>query len=143
MRIRPWVERVVSTWQETHSSRLEVRSQLDDITVQADPTAIQVILKNLLENSIRHSRKSKVVVTLATESQSGRVALRFQDDGEGFEGTAESLGQIFQKGRNSQGAGVGLYLVRVLMERMGGRAQFGGSPGFQAQLWFKEGQLDA
>ncbi len=40
---------------------------------------------------------------------------------------------------NSRGTGVGLYLVRVLMDRMGGSVEFGNAPGggFAVTLHFR------
>ena len=48
----------------------------------------------------------------------------FTDAGQGFAGDAGRLGSLFYRGQRSQGAGVGLYLIRMLMQRMGGRAEF-------------------
>ena len=49
------------------------------------------------------------------------------------------LGRLFGRGPASSGAGVGLYLVRRLMQRMGGRARFDTAPGegFRAELCFR------
>jgi signal transduction histidine kinase len=46
---------------------------------------------------------------------------------------------LFQRGSSSRGTGMGLYLVRVLMERMGGSVKFAQAPGggFEARLSFK------
>lgn len=139
--IRPWIDRTLASWKETYGSRLSVQCDVPETLVaSADASALQVILKNLLENSIRHSKKNPVQVLLNAEKRNGAVALHFQDNGEGFTGDTSKLGRLFEKGPNSQGAGVGLYLVRVLMQRMGGRADFDGAHGFHASLWFKEGQ---
>jgi signal transduction histidine kinase len=67
------------------------------------------------------------------------VELRFRDDGRGFPGDAAKLGRMFQRGGSSSGTGVGLYLVRVLMERMGGSVEFARAEtgGFEARLYFR------
>jgi signal transduction histidine kinase len=67
------------------------------------------------------------------------VEVRFRDDGRGFEGDPSKLGRLFQRGSSSRGTGVGLYLVRVLMERMGGKVEFAAAPegGFAATLRFQ------
>ena len=67
------------------------------------------------------------------------MELRYQDNGRGFTGSPERLGRLFQRGGNSSGTGVGLYLVRVLMERMGGRVEFAHAEGggFEARLRFQ------
>ncbi len=142
LRIKPWMERVLDTWRETYGDRLEVVSELEDLVVEADSSAIQVILRNLLENSIRHSRKDQVQVRVRSRREGAQVAVTFRDDGSRFEGDPTQLGRIFEKGVESQGAGVGLYLVRTLMERMGGRAAFQGTDGFEVTLWFQAAEVE-
>ena len=51
---------------------------------------------------------------------------------------AQRLGRLFGRGAESGGSRRGLYLVRALMQRMGGRVEFDSAPGegFRAELWF-------
>jgi signal transduction histidine kinase len=48
---------------------------------------------------------------------------------------------MFLRGGESRGTGVGLYLVRVLMERMGGHVEFAHAAGggFAVTLHFRTG----
>jgi signal transduction histidine kinase len=64
---------------------------------------------------------------VAVRSPQG-VDLRYRDDGRGYQGDPSRLGQMFARGVESRGTGVGLYLVRVLMERMGGSVEFANAP---------------
>lgn len=66
------------------------------------------------------------------------MLLEYRDDGAGTAVRAQQLGRLFGRGAASGGSGVGLYLVRALMERMGGRAEFHSAPGqgFGAELRF-------
>jgi signal transduction histidine kinase len=133
--LKPWVERFLRA---QPTPNLEVRAEVAaDLAVEADPASLQIILRNLLENSIRHSRRSPVRVELQAQARGSAVEIRVRDDGEGFGGDTRKIGQLFEKGPASHGAGVGLYLVDVLMERMGGRATFAGGPGFEVVLSFR------
>ncbi len=144
LRIKPWIERTLKAWTETHAQRLRIESEIDDFTIEADSTAVQVILKNLLENSLRHLKQDRISVSLKTRKTPEGVKIFFRDNGDGFTGDPRNLGKIFYKGPSSSGAGVGLYLVRVLMERMGGKAEFkvdpieNGFTGFHVSLLFRE-----
>jgi signal transduction histidine kinase len=140
LRLKPWVERLAASWRETQGARLEIRTEIGEETVIADTSAFQVILRNLLENSIRHGKRERVEVTLRAEARDQGVLLRYQDNGEGFAGDPARLGGLFERGAASQGAGVGLYLVKMLMERMGGHSRFRSPPGFEAELWFPGGR---
>jgi signal transduction histidine kinase len=97
-----------------------------------------MILRNLVENSVRHARVNPVDVRLTAAARGAQLVLEYQDNGQGVDAGARRLGRLFGRGPNSSGAGVGLYLVRRLMQRMGGRAKFNTAPGegFRAELWF-------
>lgn len=140
LRLRPMIERWQEYWLQMYLDRIELSARIEDLAVQADPVAVQVILKNLMENSVKHGRKApsreKVRIEMSAVAAGDEVVLRYGDDGDGYAGDPRALGKIFQKGEGSQGAGVGLYLVRVLMERMGGSAEFGGGKGFAVTLRF-------
>lgn len=146
--LRGPIERAVEQWSESNpqSLRVQLSGITDDPWVQGDAAAIHVIVKNLLENSMRHSGLETVDVKIKIDppgGSNGHVTLVYEDNGRGFGGTPKDqkrLGELFYRGPRSQGAGVGLYLVRTLMRRMGGNAEFG-SPetqgqGFRARLVF-------
>jgi two-component system, OmpR family, sensor kinase len=97
-----------------------------------------MILRNLVENSVRHARVSPVEVRLMAAARGSRLVLEVQDNGQGVLAGTGRLGRLFGRGPASSGAGVGLYLVRRLMQRMGGSAKFDTAPGrgFRTELWF-------
>ena len=108
--------------------------------VQADAGALQMILRNLIENSVRHAHVMPVSVRLTAAQRDGRVVLEYQDNGRGRgRGFGRGSGDLFGRGADSSGAGVGLYLVRRLMQRMGGRVRFDTAPGegFRCELLFR------
>jgi signal transduction histidine kinase len=79
-----------------------------------------------------------VQVRISARRDGERVLLEYRDDGAGTAVQGRELGRLFGRGAGSGGSGVGLYLVRALMERMGGRADFSSAPGagFRAELRF-------
>jgi two-component system OmpR family sensor kinase len=139
--VRAWLERLAQSWGESYGERVRFDiSQVEDVSIEADPAALRVILRNLVENSLRHSKRENVAVQIRTAMQNGSVVLVFQDNGHGYSGNPRELGQIFHRGPESQGAGVGLYLVQVLMRKMKGWTQFEGrSSGFEVSLGFPAG----
>ncbi|MGK5082257.1 HAMP domain-containing sensor histidine kinase [Bdellovibrionota bacterium FG-1] len=137
MELKPWLERLVSNWKEAYGERVHFETSFEDISAEADATALQVVMKNLLENSIRHSKKAELSVRLTARSQEGQICITFRDNGAGFHGETRKLGKIFQKGAGSHGAGVGLYLMKVLVGQMGGRVVFNPDPGFETTVWLK------
>jgi signal transduction histidine kinase len=143
LNLRSVVGQCLRQWRAPLTPVVVLRNEVADAAILADPAAVQIILRNLLENSARHAQRERVTVTLANSTAANRIILTVTDDGTAGVGLPRRLGQLFEKGPASKGAGVGLYLVRSLMRRMGGRAEFGpassvpGAPGFRVQLHFR------
>jgi signal transduction histidine kinase len=141
--LQPWLAHSIRDIAAAHGDRLNLRAHLDASLppVQADAAALQLILRNLVENSVRHSRVTPVNVRLTASRQGRFVSLEYQDNGHGVAADSGRLGRLFNRGADSHGAGVGLYLVRRLMQRMHGRARFDTAPGegFRCELWFRVG----
>jgi signal transduction histidine kinase len=134
-----WLQRALPDIAAAHGARVDVRAHVEpDLPpVQADAAALQLILRNLVENSVRHSQIDPVSVRLTASRRPQFVVLEYQDNGRGVAAGTGPLGRLFGRGSASHGAGVGLYLVRRLMQRMGGRAAFDTAPGegFHCELW--------
>ncbi|MEN9704985.1 MAG: hypothetical protein RLZZ393_864 [Pseudomonadota bacterium] len=141
IRLDPWLNRVMGSIVATEgdAARLEISVEPSLPAVRGDTSAVQMILRNLVENSVRHGDVECVRVELSARRAPGGVELRYRDDGRGFTGEPARLGRMFQRGASSSGTGVGLYLVRVLMERMGGSVEFAHAEGggFEARLRFR------
>jgi signal transduction histidine kinase len=93
-----------------------------DSTVEADARALDSVLKNLTQNSVVHGRASKVQIDITREGNWTR--LRLTDDGRGFKGERGRLGKMFERHSTTSGSGLGLYLARHLLKRMGGDLLF-------------------
>lgn len=94
--------------------------------VEADPLALEQVLRNLLENAARHSRAGARVEVTA-EAAEREVVVSVLDGGPGLD--AEDLERVFEPFYRSQaairagipGAGLGLAVCRRLVELQGGR----------------------
>ncbi len=139
--LRGWLEHCVARCIEAHGDALQVHIDVAPglPAILADAGAVQMILRNLLENTVRHSGVRPATVHIVARAGEGGVVIEYRDDGRGVQGDVRELGTLFGRGGDSRGTGVGLYLVRALMRRMGGRVLFrsgeaGG--GFQVLLQF-------
>jgi signal transduction histidine kinase len=82
----------------------------------ADPSLLGIVMGNLIRNSFNYTERGSVHITLE------QGALRVRDTGLGIPRAA--LAQVFdrlQKGAHSQGAGIGLSLVKKICDRHGWR----------------------
>lgn len=97
-----------------------------DLQVLADPQGLDQILRNLLENALRHSGEGGHIRVTAEEGDSGFVRVAVSDVGEGI--PSASLPRIFERffrsdsarARDVGGTGLGLAIVRHLVGAMGG-----------------------
>jgi two-component system, OmpR family, phosphate regulon sensor histidine kinase PhoR len=133
--LRPHVER------ERFALDLDIANPLPNVQFESD--ALRQILFNLIDNALKYSRDAtdrRITVRLETKAQ-GRVLLTVRDRGPGVQ--EQHLGAIFQPffraerelTRKTQGAGIGLSLVRGLVERMGGSVRGANAdPGFEIRV---------
>lgn len=86
-----------------------------------DPSRVQQILTNLLDNAVKHAR-GEVLVEVASEN--GEAVIRVSDEGEGI--PAEDFERIFNRfyrvdrSRSVPGAGLGLAIAKHLVALHGG-----------------------
>lgn len=111
--------------------------------VRADPDRLVQVVTNLLSNAIKFSpRGGKVVV--ATARRNDVVGISVQDHGHGI--PDEFKPRVFEKfaqtdasdTRQKGGSGLGLSIVKTIVERLGGTVVFHDAPGggtiFQVEL---------
>jgi signal transduction histidine kinase len=106
------------------SMRLDVASPAE---VRGDASELSVVFRNLLENAVKYSPDPVDVRVRVEQSGSDRVEVDIRDRGIGI--PPAELRKIFQRfyraGRDVQrtasGLGLGLFIVRNLVRRQGGR----------------------
>jgi signal transduction histidine kinase len=112
-----------------------------DVRVQADEFALELIFKNLFENTRIHSKDKSVRMSISTGDS---ITVRYDDESAGFEGDFKKLSQLFYKHNSARGSGIGLYLVNQLMTLMDGKLRFflGENYGLLFELQFNKGGQD-
>ena len=134
----------VRTWRPTVQRPVQIENLAGHLGVLASPAGLQTILRNLLENSVRHAEANLLVVRIQTDTAGDRVQLTVSDNGTPRSSPPRKLGALFARGDTSRGAGVGLYLTAQLMRRMGGEARFQPGPtGFETRLLFRSEDVHA
>lgn len=124
---------------EETGGRVE-RGPLPDVV--ADPAQLRQLLQNLIANALKFRREgvAPVVSIGGATRPDGRVALEVRDNGIGFEEKhADRIFVVFQRlhGRGEyEGSGIGLAIVRKIVERHGGSIEARGRPGEGAAFLF-------
>jgi len=125
------VARVIAGFEERAAKdRIAVSADIErGLQVMADPLALDVILRNLLENALAAVAPvgGGSIAFTGRRTAGGEVELAVRDSGVGFRsGDAARLFQRFTRlhsggGGSRFGTGLGLYIVRRLMQLSGGR----------------------
>jgi PAS domain S-box-containing protein len=121
------VEAVRALFKTTHRE-LTVTLPPDPVYLDADPTRLAQVVGNLLNNAFKFTDKGGHV-WLTVEKQGDQVAVRVRDDGIGI--AAEQLPRLFEMftqvdaslERSRDGLGIGLTLVKTLVEMHGGTVE--------------------
>jgi PAS domain S-box-containing protein len=93
---------------------------IPDLQVLADDL-LESVFRNLLQNAIVHNDQELPEVTIATIENVDSVAVEIRDNGPGI--PEERKAEIFEEGNrglDSEGTGLGLYLVETLVDRYEG-----------------------
>ena len=127
---------------ERRSHKLQIKPLPDLPDICADPKLLRRVISNLIENSIKYTADGGLIV-ISAEVENNYVAIRVTDNGRGipeedlpvlfdkfhrgrpaphtFAGTLATVDEDLLDDADVSGVGLGLYLARDVMERMGGR----------------------
>ncbi|MFH9431779.1 ATP-binding protein [Streptomyces sp. NPDC017615] len=107
----------------------------------ADPDKVDQVLSNLLENAVRHGAGTVTIdVRPAPSPREGEetgTSITVSDEGPGI--PEESMNRVFTRfwrGSKRGGTGLGLYIVKGIVEAHGGTITVGRAPGGGAQFRF-------
>ena len=128
---------------EPESQNRVVRWHVDDLpSVAADQLMLRQILENLLGNALKFTRtraEAEIFIRSRREPD-GNIAIYVRDNGVGFDMQYSSkLFQVFQRLHHEdefEGTGIGLAIVRRMVERHGGRVWAEGALDQGATFYF-------
>ena len=111
-----------------HKVELVVEGEVQGARMRADPRRLGQILDHLLDNAAR-STPAGGAVTLAADGSAGEVRIRVSDTGRGI--PYHQQAHVFDRfvGRERGGPGLGLALVKALVELHGGWIELQSEPG--------------
>lgn len=107
--------------------------------VWADPDKVDQVLGNLLENAVRHGEGTVTIEVAPAPAKSDEkgTAVTVSDEGPGI--PEESMARVFTRfwrGSKRGGTGLGLYIVKGIVEAHGGTITVGRGPGGGAEFRF-------
>ena len=125
---------------------LELDIDLDEVELTSDAELLDIVWNNLISNAVKFS-KPDGLLRVALRREDGQAVVQIQDSGCGMD--AETQAHIFEKfyqgdaSRSAQGNGLGLALVKRVLDITGGRITVESAPGegalFTVRLPFQNG----
>ena len=125
--VRATVTRTIELVEILASSRgVTVENAIpDDLSVLADPRALEQICTNLVDNAIKYAQADGTV-EVASRDEGEMIRIEVRDDGAGI--PEKHRARVFERfyradssrSRDAGGTGLGLSIVKHLVERMGG-----------------------
>ncbi len=108
----------------TKDVQIIVKVNPENLTILADRIHLQHVLCNLIENSIKYSGESVIIVLEAVEKNE-RIRISVEDNGNGI--PQASLSRLFERfyrvptgdRHDVKGYGLGLYYVKTMVEKHG------------------------
>jgi two-component system phosphate regulon sensor histidine kinase PhoR len=127
--LKPLVEQFVETIaMQGKVERNEVFTlDLEPLVIRDRKIVVDLILSNLIENSLKYAGEPPRVEIQLTKAYRNRVMLRISNNGAGVpRHERKKIFQIFYRGgseleRRRKGTGLGLYIVHTLVRKIGGR----------------------
>lgn len=127
------------------NEQIEIEADTKEVTgwASVDPEQLQRIFDNLLENSRKYSGVSSLKIMITLTKKEREFDICFSDNGKGV--AEEKMPFIFDEfyrgdeSRNKkEGNGLGLYIVKYLIELMGGRVRAENAGGLAIHMELKE-----
>ncbi len=113
-----------------HLPQEAVRLEMDPaVAVRGDAAELTLVFRNLLVNAVKYSDDPVQVRVAVAENGDGRVRVEISDRGIGIpQGELRKIFQRFYRAgrdvqRTAAGLGLGLFIVRNLVRRQGGRVE--------------------
>jgi PAS domain S-box-containing protein len=132
-RVRKIIAGRVACGESEDKFRVEVTGELPETWLDVDK--IDQILGNLIENAVRHG--GGTVTTVVEPQDDDAIVVKVRDQGEGIAPeVAPRVFRQFWRGKRRGGTGLGLYIVKGLVEAHGGTISVQPAPGGGAEFRF-------
>ena len=104
--------------------KIGIEINLDDAIVKGDSKWLEFIVQQIIGNSLKYTLEKSGLIRVYSQRQKHSLTLCIEDNGVGI--SAEDLPRVFDKGytgslgrMNKQATGIGLYLCKMLCEKLG------------------------
>ena len=114
----------------------------NNIQIKSDKDKIAEVVYNLVENAVKYGQEKQIITVRASKMDKNRIKIEVIDQGEGI--SKEMKEKIFVKfgqlenylKRTQEGIGLGLYICKVVVKKLGGQIKAKNTPEQGANFYF-------
>lgn len=127
------VDSIYMTHQMLISEQLEFIKELDAVQVEVmvDKGRLTQVITNFLNNASKFTKTGYIKLGYRYLSESDRVTIYVEDTGRGIELSEQKMifSRFYKQDEFSQGAGLGLSICQVIVEKLRGKIELWSEPG--------------
>jgi signal transduction histidine kinase len=124
--LRAMIDEIIQSFKNIrHFDRVQINLDLpEEISFLSDEKMLYSVIQNFVENGIKYcdSKKESSYLNISVKQEKGKTTFQFRDNGLGID--EEHLPKIFDMfykiDSGSDGTGLGLHIVKVTIEKLGG-----------------------
>ena len=122
------VDHLIEDLRYSQQGNISISSDVPgDLSIRTDAQRLQPILNNLLSNSIRYmdQEKDEKWVRISARPHENGIMISVEDNGIGIEQEHQDkiFNMFYRASRQSEGSGIGLYIVQETVEKLQGRIE--------------------
>jgi signal transduction histidine kinase len=113
---------------------IHFKSNIDTrLMISTDLSRLKIVLNNLLDNAVKYHDRSKkeTYVQISAFKSLDKVIISVEDNGRGipFDLQPKVFDMFYRASEDSKGSGLGLYIVKETVEKLGGAIKLKSGPG--------------
>lgn len=127
------LEPILKTLNQKKKYSVQIQNTQEDLNLMTDKEQISEVVINLVDNAVKYGADNQTVtISIRRETEApheGMVSVEVADQGPGI--PPESMHKLFSKfsqlepslSRSQEGTGLGLYICKLIIERLGGKIE--------------------
>ena len=115
------------------ADQVQKQIQISEGDFYSDPWRVEEIFRNLISNAIKYRRINnpihEIMITISIEQDAAIISFRDNGIGISKQNMSKIFDMFYRASEQSGGSGLGLYIVKNAVEKLGGRVSVGSESG--------------
>ncbi len=125
-----------------NKSKVVIESVDQNIEITTDQEKISEVIYNLVDNAVKYGKEEQTITVSVTSDANQNVTFSVRDQGKGI--TDDKISKLFGKfsqlepslRRSQDGTGLGLYICKLIVEKLGGKIDVESEIGRGSRFFF-------